>query len=259
MTFGVIGSGRFGVLWANILSSQGEVILWGRNLEKAARAAESAGVRCASSLEEAAQCDVVFISVPISEFEGMCAKLVPLVREDTIVADVCSVKVYPVSVMKKVFPKSQPIIATHPLFGPDSVARLGVPGRKLVLCNVTAPEERYNAILEIFLAVELRVIETTPESHDRDMARSQALIHFIGRGIAGVGLEEQEVETPDYESFLRLQKMVVNDTWQLFFDMQTYNPYARLQRQTLLAHLQELERKLSETQEERGMRCDVTD
>jgi prephenate dehydrogenase len=258
MTFGIIGSGRFGALWAHILSSQGDVILWGRNPERAARAAESAGVRCASSLEEVAQCDVVFISVPISEFEGMCHQIAPLVRKDTVVADVCSVKVYPVSVMKKVFPESQPIIATHPLFGPDSAARLGVPGLKLVVCNVRASEHTYGALLEVFLSIGLRVIETTPEAHDRDMARSQALIHFIGRGIAGVGLAEQEIETPDYESFLRLQKMVVNDTWQLFFDMQTYNPYAKLQRQTLLAHPQELERKLSETQEERGMRCDIT-
>lgn len=250
MTIGIIGSGRFAVLWAKMLSSQSEVKLWGRNPEKASIATQEAGVAQALSLEEVCQCDYIFPSVPISEFEKVCMQIAPLVRPDTVVADVCSVKVYPEQIMRKVFPKSQSIIATHPLFGPDSVARLGVPGRKVVICNISATDQQYHALLEMFLSLELRVIEATCERHDRDMARSHALIHFIGRGLAGVEVDEQEIETPDYEAFLRLKNLVVNDTWQLFFDMQTYNPYARLQRNLLLMHLQDIERKIAEHEEE---------
>ena len=249
MTIGIIGSGRFAVLWAKMLSSQGEVKLWGRNNEKARKAADEAGVAQAETLEEVCQCDFVFPSVPISEFENVCKQIASLVRSDSVVVDVCSVKVYPEKVMREAFPDSQPIIATHPLFGPDSVARLGVPGRKVVVCNVNASDEQYQTLLEMFLSLELRVIESTCEQHDRDMARSHALIHFIGRGLEGVGVDEQEIETPDYEAFLRLKNLVVNDTWQLFFDMQTYNPYARLQRNLLLTHLQDIERKIAENEE----------
>jgi prephenate dehydrogenase len=191
----------------------------------------------------------IFFSVPISEFEHACADVVSLVRPDTIIADVCSVKVHPVRVMQKVFPESQPILGTHPLFGPDSIKQYGVAGRKVVMCPVRIDEQAYRALTDTFLAIGLHVIESTPDQHDRDMAHSHALIHFIGRGLAALPIHEQEIATVDHEAFLRVQRMVTNDTWQLFFDMQTYNPYARVQRLTLLAALHELEKKLAEHQE----------
>jgi prephenate dehydrogenase len=248
MQFGVIGTGRFGTLWARILATQCEVIIHGRSLESTQRASEEAHCR-AGSLEEVAHVDVLFISVPISEFEKVCASVAPFVRADTIIADVCSVKVYPVAVMRRVFPESQPIFATHPLFGPDSVAQLGVEGRKIVVSGVRLPSRQYQELIEMFKTIGLHVIEASPEHHDREMAHSHALIHFVGRGLAGVQMKQQEIATPDHESFLRVQKMVTNDTWRLFLDMQTYNPYARLNRATFLATLLELERKIAEHQE----------
>ena len=76
------------------------------------------------------------------------------------------------------------------------------------------------------------------------MARSQALVHLLGRAFSDLKLEEQEISTPDYESLLRIDHLVTNDTWQLFNDMQVYNPYTPLMRLTLRQSLDMLEEKI---------------
>jgi prephenate dehydrogenase len=72
-------------------------------------------------------------------------------------------------------------------------------------------------------------------------------VHLLGRALASLNLEKQEISTPDYESLLNISSLVNNDTWQLFFDMQRYNPYAEEMRRTLRASLDDLETRISES------------
>ena len=135
---------------------------------------------------------------------------------------------------------TQPIIATHPLFGPDSVKRLGIEGQKIVVSPVRVTEEQLNMFEKMFEKMKFKIIHATPEEHDRQMARSQALVHFLGRGLAELDLQDQEISTPDYQSLLRINDLVTNDTLQLFLDMQRFNPYAKEVREELIQALQKL-------------------
>ena len=58
------------------------------------------------------------------------------------------------------------------------------------------------------------------------------------------GIPEKDVVFIDYVSLLSMNNMVQNDTWQLFFDMQCYNPYTPLMRLTLRQSLDNLEEKI---------------
>jgi prephenate dehydrogenase len=145
-----------------------------------------------------------------------------------------------------VFGNAQQLIATHPLFGPDSISKTGLPGKKIVVANLTANEENTKKLEEIFASMQLHIIHCSPEEHDKQMAKSQALIHFLGRAFARIGLEDQEISTPDYQSFVRINDLVNNDTWQLFFDMQTKNPFAKEVRMELLDALKNLEEKIEQ-------------
>ncbi|MFA5813748.1 MAG: prephenate dehydrogenase/arogenate dehydrogenase family protein, partial [Patescibacteria group bacterium] len=127
MKYGIIGYGRFGKLWADVLSSYGDVLIYDKNQTEKN-----------TSLAKAIKTDLLFLLVPISEMENCCREIAPLLGPKTIVIDACSVKVHPVKVMRKWLPKNQPIIATHPLFGPDSVARLGLKNQRIVVSPVRA-------------------------------------------------------------------------------------------------------------------------
>ena len=166
-----------------------------------------------------------------------------LIRPDALVVDVCSVKVYPVQWMKTELPASVDILGTHPMFGPDS-ADDSLKDRKMVLCNVSTPEGRYQKIHAYLVQKGLDVIEATPDEHDRQIAISLSLTHFIGRSMAEFGAGELRIDTEGYRRLTYTLEVVEHDTWQLFQDMHKYNPYARGIREDFMDAMRRIDDKL---------------
>lgn len=245
-SFGIIGYGRFGQLWAECLKPFGELKIFDKKISAQTSLHKTASTTTPhfAALREVVKSDLIFLLVPISEMESVCKKIAPLLKPHTLVVDACSVKVAPVKAMKKWLPQGQQIIATHPLFGPDSVKRFGLKGQKIVVCNVRTAKQQLSSFEKILKKLGLNIIHSTPEKHDEQMARSQALVHFIGRGLTSLDLGPQAIATPDYNTLLRMNDMVQNDTWQLFYDMQNYNPYTGKIRRQLIVSLQKLNKKL---------------
>lgn len=239
MTIGIIGYGRFGKLWADVMRQFGDVFVFSPN-EKNGNRSRLHFVQ----QDEVLSVDILFLLVPISEIGNVCHDIATRLNAETIVVDACSVKVKPAEAMIAELSHHQPIIATHPLFGPDSVKRMGLVGQKIVVSRVRVTDDQFLLLKIILEKLELKIIEASPEEHDRQMARSQALVHFLGRAFAHMHLENQEIATPDFDSLLRINDLVNNDTWELFFDMQTQNPYAKEVRLELLTALKNLEEKI---------------
>ncbi|MEK7624101.1 MAG: hypothetical protein AAB408_05595 [Patescibacteria group bacterium] len=57
-------------------------------------------------------------------------------------------------------------------------------------------------------------------------------------------MTEHEISTTDYESLLRVKALTNNDTWQLFFDMQRFNPFAKKIREELMKSLEKLNERI---------------
>ncbi len=240
MKIGIIGFGRFGKLMTKYLSEDFEVYVFNRS-DKTKEIKQSNGIP--ASLEEVCKKDVIIPSVPISQFEGILKKIKNLLQEDSLVIDVCSVKEYPIKLMKRILPKETQILATHPVFGPDSAAE-SLEGRKIVLCKVRISDELYGKI-KIFLKKKgLIIIETTPEEHDRDIAKSLILTHFIGRALIDFGAMDINIDTEGYKRLMKILDMVKNDTYQLFEDMNKYNKYSKKIRYDFLASLNRINRRL---------------
>ncbi len=238
MKFGIIGFGRFGKLWANSLLPYGKVLVY----DKTAFLHDVNSKIKLSTLAEVTKVDMLFLLVPISEFENCCDEIKDLITPHTIIVDCCSVKVYSVNIMKKIFSENQPLIATHPLFGPDSVKKTGgLTGHKIVLCPIQSDEDY---IKDLFARMGLKIIISTPDEHDKQMATSQCLVHFIGRGLVALNLHQQELSTPDFQALININHMVVHDRLQLFLDMQRYNPYSKEVRDKLIKQLLKLDSEI---------------
>ncbi len=240
MKIGIIGFGRFGKLWSQILHSVGmQVLIYDRNILKTKNKFGHF-----VSLEEVVKTDILFLLVPISEMENICKKIKKLLPVKTIVIDACSVKIEPVKIMKRNFSAHQTIVGTHPLFGPDSIKRQGLKGQKIVICKVQGKQGNVRLLEKLFDLLNLKIIKSTPKEHDREMSKSQVLVHFLGRALGELGLREQSISTPDYQSLLKLNDLVNNDTWQLFFDMQRLNPFAKKMRKKIINSLIQLDKKI---------------
>lgn len=241
---GLIGFGRFGELAVRYLARRCPVTV----LDRGAKGAE---IRAAGGqpggLEEVCRHPVLILAVPISALRTTLAEIAPRISPEALVVDVCSVKLLPVRWMEAHLPQSVSILATHPMFGPDSAAR-GLAGQKIVLCPVRMAAERMARIRILLEGEGLEVIEATPAEHDRQIATSLALTHFIGRSLAACGVRELPIDTEGYRRLLTTLGVVEHDTWQLFEDMHRFNPFAGEVRRAFILALGEIDRRLGATE-----------
>jgi len=153
------------------------------------------------------------------------------------------VKEQPLRWMQELLPETVDILGTHPMFGPDSAAD-SLEGRKIVLCPVRIEGKRLEQVKHYLGEKGLVLIEASAEDHDRQIAVSLALTHTIGRSLSLFGAKPQKIDTEGYQRLLRILEVVENDTWQLFEDMNRYNPYAQDARKAFIAAMHEIEGKL---------------
>jgi prephenate dehydrogenase len=239
---GIIGFGRFGKLASRYLAEDFNVFVY----DRADKSSEinSIGAR-AASLEKVCGQEIVIPCVPISTLRNFLKDISPLIKPDALVVDVCSVKEYPIRWMKAILPETVSILATHPMFGPDSAAD-SLAGRKICLCKVKISEKQYGKIKSYLEAKGLVVLEATAAEHDRQIAVSLALTHLIGRTLAEFGAGRLDIDTEGYNRLLHILEVVERDTWQLFVDMHRFNPYAGKKRIEFMAVMQNLHARLEQ-------------
>ncbi|MCK6614242.1 MAG: prephenate dehydrogenase/arogenate dehydrogenase family protein [Ignavibacteriaceae bacterium] len=195
-------------------------------------------VRDYSELKEA---EYIFFAVPISALEPLLMEIQQYISGSAVLADVCSVKEYPLEVMKKYFPRNE-IIGTHPLFGPDSTAD-GLAGRQMVM-TPSAQTPAYIRLSSIFRSAGLEIITMTAEEHDRQMAWTLCLTQFIGRGLGSLPLPRNSIGTRGYFDLLDIVTRSNADTMQLYIDMNKYNRFAGEMRESVIKGLADIHKQL---------------
>ena len=213
MNIGIIGAGRFGTLLQKHLATDNIV-----------------------TMDNPSGCDLVIFAVPNRNLEQAIVQWKRHIPETAIVMDVGSVKTKPCQILQTHFANN--VLGTHPLYGPDSAGD-SWQGHKVVFCRLNIDDESYRRVKDLFTSRGVTISECTPEEHDQMMAKTQALVHFIGRALTG--LEPQDIATPDYANLLKMMEKVTNDTWELFYDMQTLNPYAEPVRKNFLKKVEQLD------------------
>jgi prephenate dehydrogenase len=244
MTVGVYGLGRFGAFWAGLLAERHTVKAYSRTKREGLPPRVSW-----ADEEEICACDALFFCVAISALEAVLERVGGRIKFPTVVFDTCSVKVYPVGLMQKHLEPRVQIIALHPMFGPDSAAR-GVAGLPLVMFPVRAEAGTAAFWKEYFQSLGLRRIEMTPEEHDREAAFTQGITHYMGRVLADLSLKKSPIGTLGYKKLLEIIEQTCNDPWQLFLDIQKYNPYTKDMRVQLHRSLEKIYQILSAEEKE---------
>ena len=243
MEIGIFGFGQFGRFIAGILSKDCHVCVYDNHSR--AELAARIGVKLVD-MDTLLRQKVIILSIPISKTEKLLKDIAPSLKTGQLVVDVCSVKVLPSEWMVKYLPEDVEILATHPLFGPQSaLENKGIKGFKMVLCPVRIDPGKFKIIRDYLRKRRLKVFEMTPDEHDIIMAQTQCISHFIGRALHDYGVKQQDITTPSYERLFSVVGQVSEDTTQLFKDMNKYNPHARTMRKKLLRSFMELDDRLN--------------
>ena len=115
---------------------------------------------------------------------------------------------------------------THPMFGPYS-SQNGFANLPIIVDRGSADNKSFNFWKKFFTNKKLKVVVMSPKKHDQLAAKSQGVTHFIGRLIAEYGLKESSIDSMGTRKLLEIKKQMCDNSWQLFFNLQTYNPYTK--------------------------------
>ncbi|CAN5672926.1 hypothetical protein BH23PAT2_BH23PAT2_03290 [soil metagenome] len=220
-TIAIVGYGRFGELLASLCSGYFNVHVIEPDDDR--RDLAAANGHTVLNLDQLNRVDFVFLAVPISELEKLLAIVGSSLNENQVIIDLCSVKVHPVALMKK-YVKNAQILATHPMFGPDS-ASSGLSGLQVALCPVSINQDNLKRIQDFWAHLDVITIETTPEEHDKDTVYSQAFTYSLAKLIIGTDIPGIMFTTRSFNAIYKVAALSAKDTDQLFHDMLFYNPY----------------------------------
>lgn len=195
-------------------------------------------------LEEVAQCDYVIPSVPLEAYPELLTALQPHLRPDSVIVDVCSVKVKPLTIVKDIMP-SQPVVATHPMFGPES-ASISFAGHTFVMCPEVSDPNAYQTVKHLANSLGLGVVEMSADEHDQEIAVVQGLTFFIARALSDMHVHDQKLFTPSFERLLKLAELEQHHSLELFKTIQQGNPHTQAVRDNFIRVITDINRDLTE-------------
>lgn len=224
-TVGIIGFGSFGRFLAEKLSSHASVLVYSKGAKPNTWSA---------SLAQVAQCNYVILAVPLQSYPDIISQLQGRLADNTVIIDVCSVKQQPIALLQQAF-VTQPIVATHPMFGPES-ASVSMKGHTIVMCPEVSDPKAYKQVVLFAHMLGLQIVELTCEQHDKDIAVVQGLTFFVAQALVNMGVHDQILHTATFQRLLNLADIERHHSKELFATIQLGNDHtARVRGEFLKA------------------------
>ena len=222
LTLGLIGYGHFGAF----LHVLGKRYLPGATLMVYAPERAPDG-ELFFTLEEVAACDAVILAIPISAYKATLGQIHQHLSARSVVLDIATVKQHTIDLLEATSP-SVSFISMHPMFGPESYSQRNgdVDGFRVVITGHNLASSTYDAFRNGLIAAGFTIIETTAAAHDRDLAETLFLTHYIGQIVARGGFKRSDINTVSFGSLMDAVDSVRHDT-RLFEDVFRFNPYCR--------------------------------
>lgn len=131
--------------------------------------------------------ELVLISVPIEKTVEVIKRAAPFLKPTTAIADITSVKTEPVKAMLEYHQGA--VMGLHPMFGPQVKSF----AEQIVVVCSGRDDDQFQWLLDFFAAKGSKLVESTPEEHDKMMVVIQAMRHF-DRFSLGVFLAEENID-----------------------------------------------------------------
>ena len=221
-TLGIVGHGAFGAF----LESLARRFAPGVTVRVFARKATPDGARF-FTVEETCACDVVIIAVSIRAFEETLLKILPMLKLGAILVDVNTVKEHPARLLAQ-HAQGVAYVAPHPMFGPFSFEKNGgtLTSLRLVIAENNLPPQTLAAANAWLKGLGLDVLAMSSEAHDRMLAETLFLTHYVAQMVAAGGFLRTDIDTLSFGFLMDAVESVKSDT-ELFRDVFEFNPYCR--------------------------------
>lgn len=178
-------------------------------------------------LKTTAQSDVVIICGGIREYEERMVSVLEHALAETIIIDVATVKKHTSDLCHK-YCNNNRFISIHPMFGPGSYKKYrgDVSGFRIVVTDYALKNDTFQVLKKQFANLGFSIIEMTADEHDKRLAETLFVTHYIGRSIIEAGFNRTDIDTLSFQ-FLMDAVDSVRDDEELFADVYRFNPYCK--------------------------------
>ncbi|MCH7597950.1 prephenate dehydrogenase [Patescibacteria group bacterium] len=179
------------------------------------------------SFEDACMSDLLILAVPISAFDEVVERAVPVMGTNTILVDICTVKSCTVEILKRHGSKIK-YLSTHPMFGFNSYRwAAGDLGKlRLIFCDHNLSKSDYEEVKSFLSGIGLRISEQAPDEHDKMIADTLFLAHLVSQILTEGKFERSDIGTASFDSLMNVMESLHQDR-ALFQDVYKYNPYCK--------------------------------
>jgi len=179
----VIGAGGMGSWFARYFKSRGgSLIVSDRDRGKAQRLASRIRARYASSNMEAARgSDIIILATPVNVVSDTVKEILPALRRNALLLDICAVKSAVIPALRLAERRGVKVASIHPMFG--SLAR-GMRKKLIIIVRTGKDRRGMKTVRRLFRGA--RIFSAEAETHDRQMALTLALTHFLNMVFAMV-------------------------------------------------------------------------
>lgn len=175
--------------------------------------------------ENCANADLALLCVPARHFEEVVCRLIPYLPEQTILADITSVKEAPMRQMQKHW--RGPVVGTHPLFGPAPTAGSDQP--VAIVPGVNASRKNGELVAGFFQALGCRTFFTSAEKHDQAMAKIQNMNFITNLAYFAALAGEKELLpflTPSFDRRKQAAQKMLTEDADMFAGLFEANPHS---------------------------------
>lgn len=201
----IIGLGLMGGSIAKALKQSGNIIISAFDKQEVLNAAYSESVidRKLDSVEQSIESDIIFLCLPVDESLRVFEKLIPLLKKDQIITDVCGVK----SPFQELWNRSDSngiYVGGHPMTGKE-VSGYNNSDPTLfenavyILCDTESKNQKINQLLDIINLLGARITFLNSKVHDIVVASVSHLPQLIAVSlINSASLKENDINFFDF-------------------------------------------------------------
>lgn len=237
MKVALVGAGVMGRWFAGFAKrNRWDVVVVDIDIAKAKRVARELDVEFAKTDAEAvAGAQVAIVAVPIAKTAQVIREVSEHMQKGALLMDIASAKAEIVDTMRKLDVPLE-LVSIHPLFGPGATSIKG----KCVVSIPVKPGKRYTRFKRRLIKRGAQVIEMDADEHDRLMAVTQCLTHFVLISYMSAlrsmrGLERaKKLRTPLSAMLFDLGKATLAGNPELYGEVQVLNKYASVARSNLM-------------------------
>lgn len=220
LSIGILGYGQFGAFLHTLLkrfAPEIRVVVYSLDHEPDGK--------LFTPLATAASSDIVVLAIPISAYKPVLQEIEPYLTSRTVLVDIATVKKYTAALIREGCGDAN-FISLHPMFGPESYAKRDgdVAGFRIAVTDTTLSDAILAPLMKHVQGLGFKIVEMTGDAHDKELAETLFLTHYIGQIVARGGFRRTDIDTVSFGYLMDAVDSVRHDA-HLFSEVNKYNPY----------------------------------